>query len=195
MQKGGAMDSEELIIKNAAEGDEHAFRFIVEKYKGFVYAVCFNILKEPQEAENAAQETFLKVYRSLPGYEYRGFKTWIGKIATTKSIDLYRKKASFVKKEISLDASIDQTFPCEYESVHDIFIRKERKEKIHNLCSELPDIYRIIIKKYYFDGMSYQSIADSEGISIRAVESRLYRAKKMLREKWEEENSNEALQH
>lgn len=189
------MDSEELIIKNAAEGDEHAFRFIVEKYQGFVYAICLNILKDPHEAENAAQETFLKVYRSLSVYEYRGFKTWIGKIATTKSIDLYRKKAAFNKKEISLNDDFEQLCSNEYDSIHDIFSKKESNEKIRLLCSKLPDKYRIIIRKYYFDSMSYQSIAQSENITVRTVESRLYRAKKILREKWEVENSDEALQH
>jgi DNA-directed RNA polymerase specialized sigma24 family protein len=74
------MEPEELLIKRVINGDQEAFRSIVEKYQNLVFAICLNIAGQRQEAENLAQETFLQVYRSLPRYRNQGFKAWIGKI-------------------------------------------------------------------------------------------------------------------
>jgi RNA polymerase sigma factor (sigma-70 family) len=179
------MDSEELIIKNVLRGDDEAFRHIVEKYQGLVFSICLNTLKNHYDAENAAQETFLKAYRSLYQYNGRSFKSWIGRIATSCAIDLYRKMKA-KSQEIQFDEGLEIRDSLQ-TTVQDIIIEREDREKVSHLYRSLPGIYKSVVEKYYIEGMSYQNIALDENISIKTVESRLYRAKKLLKERWDED--------
>lgn len=178
------MECNDLVIKAASKGDRDAFRQIVEGYQGIVFGLCLNILKDYHEAENAAQETFLKVYSSLHTYEYKGFKTWISRIATNKAIDAKRKlQSSNNYRIISLEDNAALQI-SEEKLIEDEFIKAEDEKKISTLCSKLPEIYGGIITKYYIQSKSYECIAAEEGISIKTVESRLYRARKKLKENW-----------
>jgi RNA polymerase sigma factor (sigma-70 family) len=67
-----------------------------------------------------------------------------------------------------------------------IFLQKERQEQVEKVCLALPEVYRRTIEKYYLEEKSYQQIAAEDKITVKTVESRLYRAKKLFREKWEE---------
>ena len=180
------MELDELTIKRAASGNQEAFRKIVEEYQKLVFAICMNITKDRQEAENLAQETFLQVYRSLNKYRSEGFKTWIGRIATNKALDWKRSR----KVENSLQfIDINDSHEIrsnERDTPHEKLLHKEEKERLETLCNDLPEKYAVVISKYYVQLKSYKQISDEEGISIKTVESRLYRAKKMLKDKWEE---------
>lgn len=182
------MESEELIIKKAAQGNEQAFRCLVEKYQSFVFKICLNIVKDSSHAENIAQEILLQVFRSLPSYEYKGFKTWIGKIALNKAIDYQRKMNALKKREIALTEDFQNTLMDEGGSSLKAFWRNEEYKILLQLCNSLPEIYKTIINKYYIQEKCYSEIALEENISVKTVESRLYRARKLLRERWEVED-------
>jgi len=181
------MDNEELIIKAAAKGNEQAFRIIVEKYQRFVYNICFNVIRDSQHAENIAQETFLQLYKSLSLYEYKGFKTWLGRIALNKAIDYQRKLSNIKKRETSLIGEEEVAAIIHQDSMEEELFRKEDNKKIITMCNELPEVYRDTVKKYYIQEKGYAEIALEEGVSIKTIESRLYRAKKILKERWEED--------
>lgn len=185
------MDCEDEIIRAAQNGDSDAFKSIVEKYQSFVMAICMNITRDNYEAENISQETFVQMYRSLQSYQFKGFKTWIGRIATNKCIDYKRKKKRKTSHEVYYMDEIEYV-PDEKASAQDIMIEKEDREKVKLLCGRLPEKYSCIIKKYYLYDESVRAIADEENLSTRAVESRLYRAKKKLKAMWEDDE-NEPL--
>jgi len=179
------MDLDELLIRKAQKGDEDSFRNIVEKYQGLVFAICFNITKHRQEAENLAQETFIQVYRSLSRYENKSFKSWIGKIATNKAIDWKRKmrmenEGKVVYLEDITEMGIDNN------SIDDELIKKENTKRLLELCNKLPEIYSAVLVKFYIQSKSYNQISKEDGISIKTVESRLYRAKHAIRRQWKE---------
>lgn len=180
------MDNEQIIIRKAAEGNEQAFRLLVEKYQNLVLKICFDVIKDYCHAENIAQETFLQVFRALPAYEYKGFKTWLSRIAFNKAIDYKRKMDSIKNKEITLTDEFQNSISDDKDHLEN-YIRKEDHKKMLKLCASLPEIYQVIINKYYIQEKCYADIAAEENISIKTVESRLYRAKKILKEKWEEE--------
>jgi RNA polymerase sigma factor (sigma-70 family) len=179
------MDNEEIVISRVLAGNTEAFRIIVEKYQGLVFSICMSTLKNHHDAENAAQETFLKAYRFLHQYDGRSFKSWIGRIATSCAIDLYRKTKA-KSQEIQFEEGLEIRDSLQV-TVQDILIEKEDRERVGHLYKSLPDIYKSVVEKYYIEGMSYQSIALDEDISIKTVESRLYRAKKLLKERWNED--------
>lgn len=181
------MESEEFIIKSVLDGRINDFEKIVQKYQSIVFAICMNIIKDPLEAENLAQETFIQAYKSLEGYKFKGFKTWITRIATNKAIDYKRKmKLSNSSNVIYIDELADE-IPENNLSLQETLIKKEEKEALRSLVAGLPDKYSTVIKKYYVQSKSYEEIAFEEGISTRAVESRLYRARSLLKDKWKED--------
>lgn len=179
------MDNEEIMIKKAAQGNEQAFRILVERYQGLIFKICFNVVKDTSHAENIAQEIFLQVFRALPTYEYKGFKTWIGRIALNKAIDYQRKMNSLKRREVALTEEFQNTLIDEGNSDIEDFWKKEDYKKLLGLCNSLPEIYKTIVNKYYIQEKCYSDIAQEENISIKTVESRLYRARKYIREKWE----------
>lgn len=176
---------EESIIQDVINGNEDAFRIIVDKYKNLIYVICKNIVKDPQEAENLTQETFLQAFQSLHRYEFKGFKNWIGRIAVNKSIDYKRKLLKRYEKEISYIEEVENV-PNDEPSMQDRMIEDEERKKLLYFCGKLPDKYRIVIHKYYMENKSYREIAVEENISVKTVETRLYRGKKLLRENFRE---------
>ena len=181
------MTSEETIINNALSGNQEAFRSIVDNYKRYVFAIIFNITKNTEEAENVAQETFLQVYRSLSTYNTGSFKSWIGKIATNKAIDWRRKHSrEVVNNKVVYLEDVKECIASEEDRIEDKMIKDEEIQRLKAICSELPPIYGDVIEKYFIRSMNYQEIADEEGVSVRTIETRLYRAKKLLRENWRE---------
>lgn len=180
------MEPDELIIKRVLNGNQDAFVEIVKKYQKLIYAICFNITGQSQEAENLAQETLLQVYRSLSRYEAKGFKTWICRIATNKSIDWKRKQKAESEKQVIYLNDIPES-ESDVFCVQQQFDRKETRKKVQEICNNLPQKYGIIVNKYYMQSKTYNQISEEEGISLRTVETRLYRARQEIRKKWEEE--------
>ncbi len=183
------MINEKLLIKKAARGSEAAFEDLINLYKNYVFAIILNFIKDHNEVENLAQEVFLQVYLSLPSYKEDNFKGWIGRIATNKSIDWIRKKRAKYKEEV-LDREdlLDKIDFSQNKTPEDLVLEKEKKEEISKLCSSMPKIYEEAIINFYMEGKSYEEMALEEGVSVKTIASRLYRAKNILREKWREEN-------
>lgn len=184
------MAEDKELIKETLSGSELAFAKIVDRYKGYVFAIILNFIKDHDEAENIAQEVFLQIYISLPDYKFDNFKGWIGKIAANKSIDWKRKKISKFREETMENAEyiIDSQELNYYETPEDKLIQKENRELIFKLCKSIPLIYENVIMKFYFEGKSYEAIAKEEGTTSKTIASRLYRGRNMLKEKWREEN-------
>lgn len=183
------MEGESLLIKESIEGSEKAFASIVNNYKNYIFAIILNFIKDYGEAENVAQEVFLQVYTSLPAYDNTNFKAWIGKIAANKSIDWIRRKKTKFREETVENATdlIDST--ASYKDNPEMsVVDKERKEVLTRALNNMPEIYRAVIEKFYFQEKSYEMIAKEEDVPIKTIASRLYRAKILLKEKWREEN-------
>lgn len=181
------MDCDERLVRQSLSGDEEAFRQLVDTYKAYVFAVILCYTKDRFEAENLAQDVFLQVYRALPQYQYGSFKAWIGKIAVSKAVDWLRSQRRLTPERISENAGV----VC--ENPESVLLKKEHLLKIRTTFNCLPDIYRRAAEKFYFEERSYQEIAREEGVSVKTVESRLYRARILFRKKWEEGKNEEAL--
>ncbi|MDW7673682.1 MAG: RNA polymerase sigma factor [Bacillota bacterium] len=180
------MNSEEELVKAVLKGDSQAFQGLVEQYQSLVFAIIYNFTKDYQETENLAQETFIQVYRSLPQYNFQGFKAWIGRIATNKSIDWKRKQRKLQERQMNYSEEVIDLNQTPEESIEEQIIKREELKKVKALCGELPSMYQDVVEKFFIQEKSYEEIAQEAGISIRTVETRLYRAKKMLRKSLEE---------
>lgn len=166
------------------DGDKSAFEKVVIYYQDYIYSLCLGIVRDQYIAADITQETLVGIYQSIGSYHGKGFKTWISRIATNKSIDYIRKRTKEQEKLTSLEdykevISISET-------PEDVFLRGDQRDKLLAVCQSLDSKYSIVLNKYYIDNKSYSTIASEEEISIRTVESRLYRAKTMIKKYWEE---------
>ena len=152
------------------------FEQIVLEYQDLIYTVCLNILKNPHDAENAAQETFLSAFiSSKQNGGIDNVKAWLCRIAVNKSIDFKRKNSKAVHVELS-----------ESIAAEDKTAQKELREKLNEVISGIPEKYANAVKAFYFERMSVKEIAGHYKLPEKTVETRLYRAKKLMKEKWHE---------
>lgn len=189
------MTDEKAWVLQAQQGNDEAFTQLVETYQKPVYNLCYRMLGEPESAEDAAQETFLRAYQNLHRYDAsRAFGTWLLSIAAHYCIDLLRKKKFSM---FSLDAENDDgaTFELPDASALDPEIesvKREQRDRLHLLLKSLDATDRAaVIMRYWYD-FSEVEIATSLNLTVSAVKSRLHRSRRALAGMWQEETTPSA---
>ena len=177
------MENENDLIRQIISGETGLFERIVIKYQNLVYTVCLNIVKNDHDAENTAQETFLSAYSSLSGFRGGNLKSWLCRIAVNKSVDFKRKQAEISALE---EFVFHETLTG--DPVYELAERKEKARRLNNILSGMPDKYRTATKAFYYDRLSVKEIARKTGLPEKTVETRLYRARKLIRERWGEDD-------
>ncbi|GIO65185.1 RNA polymerase sigma factor SigW [Paenibacillus cookii] len=163
---------------------------LVEQYSQHVFQTAYSVLKNAKEAEDAAQEVFLQVYKSLPEYRSQGFKTWITRICVNKAIDA-KRKISRRREEQMADGELIEHLPSAEEDVLRQLVRKEKQKLLETKMDGLPAQHRDILVQFYIEEKSYDQIAREQNIAVKTVESRLYRARSWIRKHWKEEEWDE----
>lgn len=176
-------DDEKRWIARARQGEDQAFSALVDAYQGPVYNLCFRMLGEAQEAEDAAQETFLKAYRNLKRYDpNRPFVNWILSIASNHCVDRIRRRrlhlVSYDEMPPSIDLSEDAAGP------ETALISAEREGRVRQILDALGSKDSAAVILFYWYDMSYQEIADTLSLTVSAVKSRLHRARKAMAQEW-----------
>ncbi len=170
-------------VTSTLEGDQDAFAEIVYTFQDAVYNLCYRMLGDSGEAEDAAQEAFLRAYSNLQRYDTsRSFKTWLLSIASNHCIDrLRRRRMTFLSIDEPLPSSIHLS--SDEPEPEESTLRNERSEMIQSLLDELnPDYRAAVILRYWYD-YSYAEIADVMDTTESAVKSRLFRARQSLAQK------------
>ncbi|NLP46365.1 MAG: sigma-70 family RNA polymerase sigma factor [Epulopiscium sp.] len=168
------------IIQQCLSGDKNAFEELVNRYKNLVYSIILRMTNDTEEANDLAQEVFIKVYRNLDKYspQYK-FSTWIIRITTNLVIDHRRKQK---QATISLDNMIYE--PVAEGTPEESYLRQERRNAVQSILDQMPDMYRIPIILYHQQGLSYKEIADVIDEPLSKVKNRIFRARKMIKEEW-----------
>ena len=183
------MKDTELMIQVKA-GDKSAFRIIVEKYQQQVINVAYRILGDPEDAEEIAQETFLKAYLSAKSYKPQAeLFTYLYTIVTHLALNRLRKKRRL--RWFSLDSLDDSEGGSNPEEIltdptdrpDEALERTEREEMVRRALEALPPAQKAAMVLSRYEGLSYSQIAEVMDISVSAVESKLYRAKQTLKKK------------
>ncbi len=175
--------SEAELAKLSIAGNENAFAELVERHQKAVYSLCYRMLGNACEAEDAAQEAFLRAYAQLRRYDpERSFKTWLLSIASHHCIDRLRKRHV---QYLSIDDEPLQVHPALREQrpgPEDAALRQEQSDRIQALLAGLgPDSRSALVMRYWYD-LSYEEIAATTGCTVSAVKSRLHRARLTLGE-------------
>ena len=180
-------------IADARAGDKNAFANLVERYQKPVYSVCYRMLGTPTAAEDAAQEAFIRAYQALDRYDpTRSFATWLLSIASNYSIDQLRKKKVTI---LSIDNEKHAWLapPDPGPNPEKAALEKEKQVLVQTILGELSDIDRAAVVLQFWHDYSYEEIAETLGISSSAVKSRLFRARKLMAEKWQDMQMEQPL--
>lgn len=166
-------ESEWLIL--AQDGDDSAFTQLVERYQNPVYNLCYRMLGDPQEAEDAAQESFWRAYQAIRRYDRsRPFATWLLSITAHYCIDLQRKRRL---PTMEIEDWMEEVLPDHTPDPERMTGEKEEKERIQKMLAELnPQDRAAIVLRYWYE-FSEEEISQSLQLSVSAVKSRLHRAR------------------
>jgi RNA polymerase sigma-70 factor (ECF subfamily) len=174
------MRDERTLLQQALTGDDTAFAGLVAAFQGPVYNLCYRLLGTPMEAEEAAQETFLRVYRRLHTYDpAQKLSSWILAIAAHYCVDRLRRRRRVVgvpaEEVLPRQPQEEETAAPEERLLH-----HERQKEIQDLLAHLPESYRtVIVLRYWYDA-SYEEMAEMLGTTVSAIKSRLHRAREVL---------------
>ncbi|KUK46939.1 MAG: RNA polymerase ECF-type sigma factor [Anaerolinea thermophila] len=184
-------------IKQVLDGDDDAFTDIVEHYQSHVYNLCYRMLGIPQEAEDAAQECFIRAYRYIKRYDQsRPFATWLLSIAAHYCIDQQRKRHLLA---IDLDEIIEFGIMDDSPDPEKLITNNEKSDMVQKHLAELPAKDRMVLILRYWYEFSENEISEALDISTSAVKSRLHRARQHMAEQWNTEeismSTKEGSQH
>ena len=179
--------SDEDLVEGTLGGDEHAFTQLYDRYRNPVYSTAYRIIQNPEEAQDAAQEIFIKLYRSLPVWkrEKAKFSTWLYRLAANHAIDCWRARRRRAESQIS--GGSDDNEYGEYQlgeairSPYQEVAGREQVDEIRRCVDFLPELQKKVFVLRYFNELKLEEIADLEECSLGTVKTSLFRGTQTIR--------------
>ncbi len=167
---------EKMLIERAQKGDTRAFEQLVREYGRLIYGTALRLCKNEHDAQDAAQEVFIKLYKSLGSFKFQSsFSTYLYRITSNVCMDFVRKRGEvFSTDEAGFEVADSAARPDTQ------FEKKERKEIFERALSSLSYEHREMITLRDINGLSYKEIADITGLPENTVKTRILRARKNL---------------
>lgn len=175
---------EKELVRLSREGSEEAFAELVKIYKIKVFNLAYSLTRDRDVADDLAQEAFIKAYYALPRFQSRsGFGTWLYRIAINHVRDYLRKKSRIIQisiENIKESSILQEDKTMKEEKEH---IEAQRRQLVRQSIRSLPEKHQVILSLRDIQGFSYEEISKILKISAGTVDSRIHRARKMLRKK------------
>jgi len=169
------------LLRKAAAGDLSAFEEIYRAASGLVYNVALRVTCNPEDAEEAAQDVFLKVFEGLKSFKFKSsFKTWVYRITVNTALNFRKKSSSRSGRTAQYDDGIAEETTASDDSVNKSIDADGDKEVVDRLLKKLTPEYRAAIVLRELQGLSYEEIAETLDININTVRTRLKRARETL---------------
>jgi RNA polymerase sigma-70 factor (ECF subfamily) len=186
LEPGRASDA--ALVRAAAQGEPDAFRKLVESHQRAVYGLCLRLLRDQDEASDAAQEAFVRAYAALATFDTaQAFAPWVLRIARNHCLDLLRRRVP-ADRLVELDAPRGEgegrTPELEDEKAirsDEALANAERSQVLEAAVAALPERYREVINLFHVQQLSYQQIATVMNVPIGTVMTWLHRARAALR--------------
>lgn len=171
------VDSEKKLLEQAAKGDNEAFSKLFFTYKALVYRVVYRLLRVQEDVDDAVQQTFIEVFKSLPGYEGKSkFTTWLYRIAVNVSIQHLRKRRSDTISDFD-----PEILPS--ESNKDNLEHLELQKQINAALDAIPIKKRVVVVLHDIEERTMEEIASILKIPLGTVKSRLFHGRDDMRKK------------
>ncbi|MFC2116094.1 RNA polymerase sigma factor [Bacteroidota bacterium] len=173
------LEQDNIYIKSVLDGDRNAFAYLVDKYKTMVFSLALRITKNREEAEEIAQEAFIKAFQSLKSYQGKAkFSSWLYRIVYNTGISHIRKleQGTLPIDETNVPESLYVESKKNYESLSEA----ERKKYLEMALDSLGEDERVIIVLYYYEERDIEEIAGIAGITKTNTKVKLFRARKKM---------------
>jgi RNA polymerase sigma-70 factor (ECF subfamily) len=167
------------LILRARRGETDAFGELVQRYQAAVFNVCYRMMGERREAEDMAQEAFIRAYARLESYDAeRPFGPWMRRVAANLCLN---RLESLPAAQPEVDEERDPDDPAQRpEAVSE---QRDQAEQLRTALSSLPPHYRVVLELRHYQELSYEEIAESLQLPLSDIKSHLFRARKLLAEK------------
>ena len=170
---------ENIVIEKIKSGDYNACNFIVDKYKAFVYNICIRIVKNREDAEEIAQDSFIKAFKSIEGFKFESkFSTWLYRITFNNAISKTRNKKIF-KNDLN-DNVTDSVNHSNISDGLESLNRLDRKKILKKAMEKLSEEENLLISLYYFEENSVAEVAGITGLEANYIKVKVHRARKKL---------------
>jgi len=182
--------TETEIIQKLQEGNEAAFKELVDNYQKMVVNTCFGILHNHFDSEDVAQDVFIEVYRSVKNFRADAkISSWLYRIAVNRSLNFIRNNKKNKRLQSFEDATKTQNTPIENmisaknEGADFSLENEQRTNMLYMAVDSLPENQRVAFTLNKYEDLSYKEISDVMDLSVSSVESLIHRAKKNLQKK------------
>lgn len=170
------------LVRRVRRGEVDAFGDLVRRYQQSVFNVALRVLRNREDAEDLAQDAFIRAYERLDRYDIdRPFGPWVHRLTANLAINSLKRRRTLFE----LDEERDRTSPAGHSAPEQALVRKERDRDLHAALTSLPAHYRAAIELRHFQEMSYQQIAAALGVPLNTARSHLYRGRRLLAERME----------
>ncbi len=176
-----AVGTDDMLVIQILDGDAAAFTLLVERYKRPVYALAYRLLGNATDAEDAAQETFVRAYTRLTSYQLGSrFGSWLLAITSHWCIDSLRRKRA-LSLEAASEGRGDLGTPASAEEQPEaVALHRERQYEVRAWLDQLPAPYRAVLELRYWHDLSYNEISETTGLPVSTVRMRLFRARQLF---------------
>ena len=176
------------LVKSALDGDQKAYKALFEMYRQAIFHIAVKIVRNPEEANDLVQETFIKAFGSLKTYDHNyRFSTWLYKIAANCSIDFLRKRKidsmSLDKPIPTKDGDVQMGIPDDTYNPEKDLRSHEQSIGIEEAIESLPEKYREVIVLRHKEDKPYEEIASLLNVPVGTVKARIFRARELLKKK------------
>lgn len=175
-----------VLVLRVKEGDVESFRQLVERHQDRIYYLGIKFLRNREEAQDFAQEVFLKAFSKLS--TFRGevpFFAWLYRIAFNLAVNVFHvRRREWERTEPGAMDDGDNMGPARENTEVD-FMREETRRMVNEIVGELPPVYGVVIKLHYYDGLKYEEISEMMKIPVSTIKSHIFRAKKIIRKKFD----------
>ena len=182
-------DTEKLLISKIKKGDILAFEELMSSYEKRAYNIALRIMSNEEDAKDAAQEAFIKIFRSIKNFrEESSFSTWLYRIVTNTCLDELRKRKRTESMPLEMTYENEKgvayvEIGADRETPEDVFGRIERQQIVHSAIDSLSEDYKTVIVLRDIQGFGYAEIASILNCPIGTVKSRINRARNMLKDR------------
>lgn len=171
------MKEDKIYIDRILSGDVNAFSFLVDKHKNLIYTIALRMLKNSEDAEELAQDTFVKAYHSLKEFKFESkFSTWLYRITYNGAISKLRKKQIEIT-DIENSNLIESEVVSSYNAINELK-QNEQKKYINQVIENLKEEDAFLITMYYLNECSIEEITEITDLTLSNVKVKLFRARK-----------------
>jgi len=179
------LSEEQAIIARATEGETQAFNLLVEKYQAMAYSVAYRMLREQDAAADVVQDSFIKAFRALAGFQGGNFRSWLMRIVANTCYDVLRvqqRRATDSLDDLPVDHDHITALVDHAESPESYAERMELNQFLEIGIQALPPEQRLVLVLCDIHGYTYEEIAEIADLPMGTVKSRISRARLRLRD-------------